>query len=141
MCKKGPIVIIEDDEDDKDMLVEVIEQLNIKNKILWFDNCEAAYNFLSNTTEPIFIIFSDINLPRKTGIELKYDIDRDPVLKRKSIPFVFYSTSASNNDVNEAYASLNVQGFFKKENDYKTIKDNIKTILNYWSISKYPGAT
>jgi len=138
MSKFGPIVLIEDDEDDKDMLVEIMRELNVKNKILWFDNCEDAYNFLRDNTEPIFIIFSDINLPKKSGIELKYDIDQDPALKKKSIPFVFYSTCASSEDVDEAYSNLSVQGFFKKENDYNEIKTNIKTILDYWSISRKP---
>jgi len=138
MSKSGHILIIEDDEDDKDMLVEIIEQLTVRNKIIWFDTCDKAYEFLRETRDPIFIIFSDINLPKKTGLELKQDIDKDPELKRKSIPFIFYSTSASDKDINEAYSDLSVQGFFEKENDYNTIRCNIKTILDYWSISKKP---
>lgn len=135
---KGIIVLIEDDHDDKDMLIEIIEDLNVKNKIVWFDNCDDAYHFISKTNESIYIIFSDINLPKRTGLELKSDIDRDPLLRKKSIPFVFYSTSAAMGDVNEAYENLNVQGFFKKGNDYNQVKSEIKTILDYWAIARKP---
>jgi response regulator RpfG family c-di-GMP phosphodiesterase len=136
--RNGLILLIEDDHDDKDLLVDIMQELNVKNKIVWFDNCEDAYNFISETRESIYIIFSDINLPKKTGLELKSDIDRDPVLKRKSIPFIFYSTSADGNDIDEAYSNLNVQGFFKKESDYNEVKCNIKTILDYWAIARKP---
>jgi CheY-like chemotaxis protein len=135
---KGIIVLIEDDHDDKDMLIEIIEDLNVKNKIVWFDNCDDAYHCISKTNESIYIIFSDINLPKRTGLELKSDIDRDPLLRKKSIPFVFYSTSAAMGDVNEAYENLNVQGFFKKGNDYNQVKSDIKTILDYWAIARKP---
>jgi len=66
--RKGVILLIEDDHDDKDLLVEIMQELNVKNKIVWFDNCEDAYNFISETRESIYIIFSDINLPKKTGL-------------------------------------------------------------------------
>ena len=138
MSARGHIIIIEDDHDDKDMLVEIIEEITAKHKIIWFDTCDKAYNYLCHTQDPIFIIFSDINLPKKNGLELKEEIDKNPELKIKSIPFVFYSTSASDKDVTAAYKHLNIQGFFEKENDYNAIKCNIKTIIDYWSISKRP---
>ena len=135
---KGLIIIIEDDHDDKDVLVEVIGQLGFKNKIIWFDTCDAAYKFLSDSMESIFIIFSDINLPKRTGLELKHDLEQDPVLKRKSIPFIFYSTCADGGHVDDAYSNLHVHGFFKKENNYDDMKRNVKTILDYWTISRKP---
>ena len=139
MPKQGYIVLIEDDQDDKELLIEIIRQIDGKHEVLWFDNCDAALTFLRETPEPVFIIFSDINLPRKTGIELKYEIDREPALQFKSIPFIFYSTSTTEREVDEAFSNLNIQGFFKKENSYCAIKSTIEVILQYWSLSKRPG--
>jgi len=45
-------------------------------------------------------------------MELKYEIEHEPALKFKSIPFIFYSTSAAEREVDEAFRNLNIQGFF-----------------------------
>lgn len=37
----GPIVLIEDDVDDKDLLEEVLKGLNIPNKIVWFKDVQT----------------------------------------------------------------------------------------------------
>jgi hypothetical protein len=36
MDKNGPVVIIEDDEDDREMLADIFKHLNYKNKIVFF---------------------------------------------------------------------------------------------------------
>lgn len=137
--KSGPIIVIEDDADDKGLFEETIQELNISNKLIWFNNCDAAWDYLKSTPEQPFIIFSDVNLPRKNGIEFKRQIDNDEQLRRKSIPFIFYSTSVSQHIVNEAYTEMTVQGFFQKSNGYEEMKRNIKLIIDYWEACRHPN--
>ena len=139
MSKTGPILIIEDDEEDKEILEDVLHDLGVKNKMVWFNNTAEAYNYLENANEAMFIIFCDINLPGKNGLELKQKIDDRPQLRKKSIPFIFYSTSANQNDVNDAYSKMTIQGFFQKGNDYNEVKKVIKLILDYWTMCKHPN--
>ena len=51
MNKKGPIIIIEDDIDDQDMIEEIFGILNYSNKILFFSDGEAALKHLNHTEE------------------------------------------------------------------------------------------
>jgi response regulator RpfG family c-di-GMP phosphodiesterase len=139
MSKSGDIVIVEDDIDDRIFLQNVFDKLNIENEIIWFDNTDDTLNFLSKTTRSIFLIFSDINLPGKNGLELKRTIDTTPKLRKKSIPFVFYSTAAHQRDINEAYTEMTVQGFFKKGLDTSETENIIKTIFDYWTLCKHPN--
>jgi CheY-like chemotaxis protein len=139
MSKTGPILIIEDDKEDKDILQDVLQDLGVKNTIIWIENTERAYEYLEKATEAMFIIFCDINLPGKDGLELKERIDDSPQLRRKSIPFIFYSTSARQKDVNDAYNKMTIQGFFQKSNDYNEMKKVIKLILDYWTMCKHPN--
>lgn len=139
MSKFGPILIIEDDADDKKMFEDVLKSLNYSNKLVWYDNSEEALDYLETTTESLFIIFSDINIPGRNGLDLKKQIDSNPELRKKSIPFVFYSTSAQQQDINEAYSKMTVQGFFKKGRDYKEMKETISLILEYWKACKHPN--
>ena len=139
MPAPGPIIIVEDDADDEAIFIDILKDLNIPNRILWFSNSRDAFDYLKNTTEQPFIIFSDVNLPGENGIEFKRRIDNDKQLREKSIPFVFYSTSTDRSIVNEAYTKMTVQGFFKKGNSYEEIKRDIRLIFGYWSICKHPN--
>jgi len=86
----GPIIFIEDDQDDQEIIKEIVKDLNIGTPLLFFSSTEEAMSYLSDTDTKPFIIFCDTNLPRKNGLALKKAIDNDPSLKKKSIPFIFY---------------------------------------------------
>ena len=88
----GPIVIIEDDEDDKVIIEEILKELNIPNKTVWFTRCPDAFKYLKAQTEQPFVILSDVNLPGVSGREFKKQIDNDEELK-KTLLLAFNSRS------------------------------------------------
>ena len=139
MGNKGPIVIVEDDADDEAIFNDILKELKMPNKVVWFGNSREAFDYLKKTHEQPFIIFSDVNLPGENGIEFKRRIDNDKQLREKSIPFVFYSTSVHPKMVTEAYTNMTVQGFFKKGNSYREIKDDIQIIFGYWQVCRHPN--
>jgi CheY-like chemotaxis protein len=138
--KSGPVIILEDDIDDQELLESIFRELNVKNKLIWFTIPGEAFNYLKTTSDQPFIIFCDVNLPMETGINFKKRIDDDPYLRQKSIPFVFYSTSVDQKTVNEAYTKMTVQGFFQKGNSFEEIKKTIRLIIDYWMLCKHPNA-
>jgi response regulator RpfG family c-di-GMP phosphodiesterase len=136
----GPIVLVEDDEDDLVIFSEVLKDLNISNRLIPFINPADAYHFLNNNDEQPFIIISDVNLPGMSGLEFKNKLDQNEKLKKKSIPFIFYSTAAEKKYVDEAYLDLTVQGFFLKGQSIKEIKDQMRIIFEYWIICRHPNS-
>jgi CheY-like chemotaxis protein len=138
MKTRGPIVIVEDDLDDQEMLKEVFQEIAIVNPLRFFLQCLPAFEYLQTTLEKPFLILSDINLPVMTGIEFKKKIDEDRQLREKSIPFIFFSTSANKQTVNEAYKTLTIQGFFQKPSKVSEFKEVMLSILQYWRICKHP---
>jgi CheY-like chemotaxis protein len=139
--KSGPIIIIEDDPDDAGVLEEIFFELHIPNKLLWFLSSEDAIRYMHTATEQPFLILSDINMPGLNGIEFKQYIDGDLNLRRKCIPFIFYSTSADEQIVNKAYNELTVQGFFQKSGTYGEIKNMVRTIIDYWLLCRHPNSS
>ena len=137
--KSGPIILIEDDDDDKEVMQEVLADLQVKNDLIWFNNFEEAFQYLKTTSEKPFIILCDINISGNKGTQFKYEIDADPQLRKKSIPFIFYSTSVDQETVNEAYIGMTVQGFFMKGNSYKEVKEVVKVIMEYWKYCSHPN--
>lgn len=138
MPKDGPIIIIEDDIDDRVILEEALREANVSNELIFFDNGPDSFEFLKNTSQQPFLIFCDVNLPRQNGIEFKRELDNDPTTRAMAIPFIFYTTLVSQYAVNEAYKTMTVQGFFQKNNTHKELKDVVRIIIDYWRICKQP---
>ena len=104
MNKGGPIIIIEDDVDDREILSDVFERLHIRNEVKFFSNGEQALDYLTLTDVEPFIIFSDINMPKLNGMELRAKIHKNEDLRLKSIPYLFFSTTAEQRHVIDAYS-------------------------------------
>lgn len=137
--KSGPIIIIEDDREDKDILEEVLKELMVTNELVWFQNNKDAFQYLKTLADQPFLILSNVNLPGKSGIEFKKQLDEDEQLRKKSIPFIFYSTTADPKYVNDAYLKMTVQGYFIKGNSYGEIKSTLKLIIEYWQVCRHPN--
>jgi len=131
MNKSGPIIIVEDDADDQEVLVDIFKELNYKNEILYFADGIAAFEYLTTSPVEPFIILSDINMPRLNGIELRAKIHNNENLRIKCIPYLMFTTSADQKHVIDAY-SKSVQGFFVKPSRIEDLKHTIKLIIEYW---------
>ncbi|HWJ89538.1 MAG TPA: response regulator [Flavisolibacter sp.] len=137
MPKKGPILIIEDDFDDQELLKEVFEDLNIVNEIKFFESCISVLEYLVTAIAKPFLIISDINLPLMTGLELKARINETECIRKKNIPFIFFTTNPGHTVVAEAF-EMNAQGYFVKPSTLDGIKEVIRKIVDYWGTGLLP---
>ena len=138
MNKNGPIIIIEDDMEDQELMAEVFEELGYKNEILFFGDGELALDHLVNNDVEPFIVFSDINMPKLNGMELREKIHNNEDLRLKSIPYLFFSTTSEQQFIIDAY-SKSVQGFFVKPRTYDELRKTLKTIIEYWKTCVSPN--
>lgn len=139
MLKSTPIIFVDDDPDEHETFRAMLDSLKIKAALKCFIACDEAFKYLKTTEDSPSIIFCDINLPKKSGLEFKKDIDDDQQLRKKSIPFVFYTTSAKQKEIQTAYSELNIQGFFEKQNGIEETKNLLMLILQYWYHCKHPN--
>ncbi len=129
--KNGPVIIIEDDADDQDILTEIFQKLKYPNKVLFFFDGQDALDFINDTSESPFLILSDINMPKLDGFALREKLRTDEKLNIKCIPYLFFTTASNLKTVVNAYSS-SVQGFFVKQTSMSELEKTIFVIMEYW---------
>jgi CheY-like chemotaxis protein len=137
MPKSGPIIIVDDDHDDQQLLKEAFEELKIPNSLRFFDSSINALNYLLTTIERPFLIISDINLPAMSGFDFLKSIQQSQTLKNKCIPFIFLTTTSDDQIIRDAY-QLPAQGFFVKPVTSVQLKQTIGAMIHYWKVSSVP---
>ena len=133
----APILIVDDDGEDREFISDAWNDLEFKNPLLFFDNGNDVLEYLAKEHVNPFLIICDVNIPRMDGFELKQILLNNTNTRYRSIPFVFWSTQVSNAQIQKAY-DLGVNGFFLKENNLNDLKQSLIDIVKYWKKSKTP---
>jgi CheY-like chemotaxis protein len=135
----GPIIYIDDDDDDREMIRLVIGSLPIDYKLHLFSNGQDALLYLQNTTDRPLLILCDVNMPVMSGIELRRRINEEEHLRKIATPFVFYSTSI-NSQITDFIHNYKDQGFYEKAITFSGIQDQIRSMIEYWESRHSPNS-
>src|SRR5690606_41752101 len=99
MNHDGPIIIIEDDEDDQEILKEIFDKIDNPNEVLFFSDALQALTFLSSGEVLPFLIISDMNLPQMGGSELRSILRKHENVRVSCVLYMFFTTSAVSKDL------------------------------------------
>ncbi len=120
------VLIIDDDEDDRQMFAEALQEINPAF------TCKQAYDglhaleHLEKTVLLPDIIFLDINMPRMGGFECLKKIKE--ILRLNKIPVVIYST-AKTPELEHMAHYLGAACYIQKPLHYNEIVNCVKTII------------
>ncbi len=125
--KKLNILLADDDTDDCIFFKEALEQLQVSTQFTAVIDGEQLMQLLTNEANELpDILFLDINMPRKSGLECLSEIKRNKRLK--DIPVVMFSTSNSWETINMLFRSgANV--YIHKPSDFSQLKQVIHHAL------------
>jgi len=133
----GKIVLVDDNRYEEHLLNEALQANNWDISVVYFSNVKDALEYLRVHMQEIFLIISDINMPKMNGMDFKKAIDNDDVLGPQSIPFIFASSEATDKQIKEAY-QYRVQGFFKKPESPEGQAKLLNEIVEYWMSCVFP---
>ena len=131
MKKFGPIIIVEDDLDDQELLTAAFKAIDYTRELKFFVDGYEALKFIEGSDTAPFLILSDVNMPRINGFELREKVHHSKLLNVRIIPFLFFTTGAQKEAVETAYSD-SAQGFFIKPSSMKELQVIIRKILDYW---------
>lgn len=121
------IALADDDSDDRMFFEEAIDAIKIATELsLFVDGKQLMDHLLQTKTILPEIVFLDLNMPIKNGMQCLKEIRRDKRLQNLCV--AIYSTSSSEKDIEETF----VQGaniYINKPNSYGGLKKAIEKVL------------
>jgi CheY-like chemotaxis protein len=134
--KENPWLLVEDDEVDQLLFTKAYKEAGILNPLVIKNNGEEALAYLRQNEKIPFMIISDINMPRMNGLELLKEVKAENALL-KNIPFIIFSSSTSEIEVERSY-EFGVQGYFQKPIKQIEFVKIVSQIKNYWIACEHP---
>lgn len=122
------ILLADDDEDDRTFFSEAIAELKMSNQLTLFNDGKDLMDYMNNPDSPLpHILFLDLNMPYKNGLDCLKEIRGDQRFKNVSV--AIYSTSSSEKDIENTFIEgANI--YIKKPNDFSELKKVIKEVVH-----------
>jgi CheY-like chemotaxis protein len=128
------VLLVEDDEGDVLMTREAFEYYKLQNRLHVVSDGELAMQFLrregqyADAPRPGLILL-DVNLPRKSGMEVLAELKQDDDLL--TIPVIMLTTSRAEEDIVRSY-SLHANAFVSKPVDFEHFIEAIRQIDTFF---------
>ncbi len=125
---KMQILLCDDDEDDRMFFSDAIIELKMQHMLTVFETGIELMHYLHHPDTFLpHILFLDINMPCKSGLECLREIREHA--KFKDLVVAIYSTSNTPDDIEETFTNgANI--YIKKPADFEKLKKTIHHILN-----------
>jgi len=115
------ILLADDDEGDRLLFIEAFKELRIKTKVSTVNNGVQLMEWLSIDGRHLpYLIFLDLNMPPKSGLECLKEIRSNE--KLKDIFIAIYSTSDNKQDLEETF-NHGANIYITKPNDFNQLKE------------------
>lgn len=134
MNDKHPIVLVDDDADDRLIFVEGFVQGGCSKSFLEFDSGPGLIEYLSQISreEMPSMILLDLNMPQVDGREILKELKQNAGWSH--IPVVVFTTSALDRDREVCY-KLGANCFVTKPSSYQDVLDITKSIALLWCLN------
>lgn len=124
--KSVPILIADDDQDDREMICDALKESRLLNNIHCVRDGEELMDYLRHRgkfedqiVNPLpGLILLDLNMPRMDGREALKEIKTNPQLRQ--IPVIVLTTSQAEEDIFRSY-DLGVNSFITKPVSFESL--------------------
>jgi len=120
------ILLIDDDEDDRDFFVLAIQDFSPYLQCSYFNDAEKALHALIAGALKPEIIFLDLNMPLMNGQDFLKSIKKQNTLAE--IPVIVYTTSSDPHTI-QSVKALGAHHFITKPTNLNTLKDLLEPFI------------
>ena len=121
------IMLADDDADDRMFFQEALHNTGFKHDLRLFNDGYQLMEYFKDPQNQLpHILFLDLNMPGKSGIQALEELRKMPHMKNVSI--AIYSTSKADRDIEETFGKgANV--YIQKPNSFEKLKAIITHVL------------
>ncbi|HEX8516671.1 MAG TPA: response regulator [Bacteroidia bacterium] len=127
MAKYQRILLIDDDEDDREIFLTALDRLVSPVICEAFGSARLALDHLSEKKVQTDLIFLDLNMPLMNGQQFLMEIKKHPELK--NIPVIIFSTTSHLPTI-ELMKELGAMDFITKPEGFTELVNTLKATLN-----------
>lgn len=120
------IILAEDDIDDQNIFQIALQEIDSSIQTQFVSNGKELLKLLESAKTPD-LIFLDLEMPYKNGLECLLAIKDDPLLEK--IPVVVFSSTTKPSNIQTAY-EMGAHLFFIKPPIYSDYLSSLKAIFN-----------
>ena len=133
IIRTRPIMLIEDNPDDRDLTIRALKKNNILNPVIVASNGAEALAMLLGDDQrdqgnPALILL-DLKLPKIEGLEVLRRIRADR--RTRVVPVVVLTSSKEEGDLRAAY-DLGANGYVRKPVTFSEFSEVVHTIGLFW---------
>ena len=125
--KKLNITLADDDEDDRYFFELAFSEARMDIKLKMVQDGQELMQALQSTPELPDIVFLDLNMPRKNGMECLREIRGSSILKELIV--IIYSTSNNPSDVEDAFIA-GANTYIIKPSDFQQLKKILSNVVS-----------
>ncbi len=123
------ILIIDDNPTDALLIKEAFAISEINSEIHIVDDSCRALQFIKEQTSLPSIILLDLNMPKKSGLEVLIELRSYP--KSSFIPVIIFTSSDAPEDVKAAYEHGS-NAYVRKPGDFESYIRIARSIRDFW---------
>lgn len=121
------ITLADDDEDDRYFFELAFSEARMDIKLRMVQDGQELMQALQSTPELPDIVFLDLNMPRKNGMECLREIRGSSILKELIV--IIYSTSNNPSDVEDAFIA-GANTYIIKPSDFQQLKKILSNVVS-----------
>jgi CheY-like chemotaxis protein len=121
------VLLVDDDSEESYLFNEALEHAHLHINLSRATDGNDLMAYLGNRPTPD-LVFMDINMPYKDGLEALNEIRVNP--KFKNLPLIIYSTTKNEDRINACYEK-GADMFVIKPDDFDELMQVVKKICTY----------
>lgn len=125
---EADILLVEDNRTDAELIAEALKDSGLSHRLDIVTDGAEALKALKEPDKPHLVLL-DLNLPKKSGIEVLRHMKRSP--KLSLIPVIILTNSKSRDDVVRAYRA-HCNAYVRKPIGFDALLAVIESTIRFW---------